>query len=411
MMTTFDPHAERPWSSEEDKQLRNAVCQEKEQSRPVKWDAIAASLPRRSKKECRKRWHHTMMEAVRKCEWKPEEDERLSGAVQKYGKNWTSVAQVVMTRNDNECMGRWNTLQNRNTNLNSTSNNMWTFEEFNRSHSTHRASVSSIASSADFHHDSSSYSTPYGSLPDPMVDEFLHEVGNISPHDTHYDSLDIDPSRLHPAPPSATIDPRQATHTDHTLDAFIDFEADRTGRTFEVRQHTPPHGQQFDPNDWSWFDTIVSQNGGHHHHEHHHSQHRHNGHPHGFLTDTHPSELSSDSPVGLDSGSSSYSSSRSGSLAPPPMQQVPNLDNMDFYSLQTSQLLSQKAPESPGAKVVIVCKSNDTRTLNSLDTIMKTLKANGHSVIQESQPVNGVPNGNDFLCGSLAIDDVLQDLC
>jgi len=59
---------------------------EKEQNRPVKWDAIAASLPRRSKKECRKRWHHTMMEAVRKCQWKPEEDERLSGAVQKYGK-------------------------------------------------------------------------------------------------------------------------------------------------------------------------------------------------------------------------------------------------------------------------------------------------------------------------------------
>jgi len=87
------------------------------------------------------------------------------------------------------------------------------------------------------------------------------------------------------------------------------------------------------------------------------------------------------------------------------MQQVPNLDNMDFYSLQTSQLHSQKAaPESPGAKVVIVCKSNDSRTLNSLDTIMKTLKANGHSVIQESQPVNGVSNGNDFFCGSLAID-------
>lgn len=111
MMAMFDPHAERPWSTEEDKQLRNAVLRgkpnssvwrnvadfhylltlkswvvkEKEQSRPVKWDTIAASLPRRSKKECRKRWHHTMMEAVRKCQWKPEEDERLSGAVQKSG--------------------------------------------------------------------------------------------------------------------------------------------------------------------------------------------------------------------------------------------------------------------------------------------------------------------------------------
>lgn len=112
MMAVFDPYAERPWSTEEDKQLRNAVLQgnpqnrirsrhvgdfhylltsgsriakEKEQGRPVKWDVIAASLPRRSKKECRKRWHHTMMEAVRKCQWKPEEDERLLGAAQKSG--------------------------------------------------------------------------------------------------------------------------------------------------------------------------------------------------------------------------------------------------------------------------------------------------------------------------------------
>lgn len=108
MMAVFDPHAERPWSADEDKQLRNAVLQgnppkiapggavshhvltspgekEKEQGRPVKWDTVAASLPRRSKKECRKRWHHTMMEAVRKCKWKPEEDERLLGAVQKSG--------------------------------------------------------------------------------------------------------------------------------------------------------------------------------------------------------------------------------------------------------------------------------------------------------------------------------------
>ncbi|KAL0633110.1 myb-like DNA-binding protein bas1 [Maublancomyces gigas] len=90
-MAVFDPYAERPWSTEEDKQLRNAVLQgsriakEKEHGRPVKWDVIAASLPRRSKKECRKRWHHTMMEAVRKCQWKPEEDERLLGAVQKSG--------------------------------------------------------------------------------------------------------------------------------------------------------------------------------------------------------------------------------------------------------------------------------------------------------------------------------------
>lgn len=85
------------------------------------------------------------------------------------------------------------------------------------------------------------------------------------------------------------------------------------------------------------------------------------------------------------------------------MQQTPNLENMDFYNLQNANLLPSKV--SPGgARVVIVCKSNDSRTLNSLETIMKTLKANGHSVIQESQPINSISSGNDYLCGSLAID-------
>lgn len=35
---------------------------------------------------------------------------------------------------------------------------------------------------------------------------------------------------------------------------------------------------------------------------------------------------------------------------------------------------------------------------------MRTLKASGHSVIQESQPTNMMPSENDYLCGSLAID-------
>lgn len=230
--------------------------------------------------------------------------------------------------NSTECMRRWNELQTRDTNANTNSpTSQWTFEEvgtkvlrlptsvnkhdckklspkktkltltmyqFNRTHS-HRASVSSSASSSDFHHDSPTYSSPYGSLSDPMVDDFLHDVGHMSPHNTHYDSMDIDPSRLHSAGPG-TIDPRQANmHQD--LDAFIDFDAERAGRTFEVRHATPTNGQHFDPNDWSWFDNMVTGPNGHPH------QH----HPAGFLTDTHPSELSHDSPGALDSGPSSYS--------------------------------------------------------------------------------------------------------
>lgn len=93
------------------------------------------------------------------------------------------------------------------------------------------------------------------------------------------------------------------------------------------------------------------------------------------------------------------SSSRSGSIAPP-KQEIPRSENVDFYNLQNANLLLSKG-SAGGVRVVIVCKSNDSRTLNSLDTIMQTLKASGHSVIQEPQPAS---SASDYLCGSLAID-------
>lgn len=100
--------------------------------------------------------------------------------------------------------------------------------------------------------------------------------------------------------------------------------------------------------------------------------------------------------VGI-SGADQSDSSRSGSIAPV-MQELPHLENVDFYNLpNANHLLSKGTPG--GVRVVIVCNSNDSRTLNSLDTIMRTLKASGHSVIQESQP-----SESDYLCGSLAID-------
>lgn len=90
-------------------------------------------------------------------------------------------------------------------------------------------------------------------------------------------------------------------------------------------------------------------------------------------------------------------SSRSGSIAPA-MQELPHPENVNFYNLPNANLLLSKGTPG-GVRVVIVCNSNDSRTLNSLDTIMRTLKASGHSVIQDSQPPE-----NDYLCGSLAID-------
>lgn len=81
--------------------------------------------------------------------------------------------------------------------------------------------------------------------------------------------------------------------------------------------------------------------------------------------------------------------------------QVSTPQAQDSYDTGNRNLLSLKSSGAVGGvKVVIVCKSNDLRTLSSLENIMKSLKANGHSVIQDSQPLGR----NDYLCGSLAYD-------
>lgn len=394
-MSTFDPHAERLWSKEEDKQLRNAVFQEKEQKRPVKWDTIAASLPRRSKKECRKRWHHTMMEAVRRCKWKPEEDERLNTAVRKFGRKWISVAQVVMTRNDNECMRRWKEIQARDANATPTAtpgspSSIWSLDELNQtqSHPQH-ASISSNISSTSYSPSTTSY-----------VDDLLRGMGQMSPQTTQFDSIDTEPLAMHSLDtPTGLMDSRgPEIHQD--LDAFIDFDAERSGNFFEPRYDSDGH--QSDSSEWGWFDSMMpaTTHGGR-------PQYDNNGlsiGSGGFMLDSHPGELMHDSPGALDS---SYSSTRSNSVVPQMQPQVSTPQAQDSYDTGNRNLLSLKSSGAVGGvKVVIVCKSNDLRTLSSLENIMKSLKANGHSVLQDSQPLGR----NDYLCGSLAYDDVLQDL-
>lgn len=163
------------------------------------------------------------------------------------------------------------------------------------------SSADSSSSSSDFHHDSPAYSSPYGSLSDPMVDQFLRDVSHMMPPNPHYsyDSMDIDPSRLHSSP--VAIDRQQSgMHQEH-LDAFIDFDAERSGRAFEA-QHTmsAKSQQQFDSGDWSWFDNMVAapssypQQQQYHHH-------------HPGLPNARQNEISHDSPGALDSSASSYS--------------------------------------------------------------------------------------------------------
>lgn len=97
----------RSWTREEDQLLRDAVnlgeskstlhcptstyiillspLEEPRSNSPSKWHAIAKHVPRRTNKDCRKRWFAKMASNIVKGGWATEEDQRLVKAIEKYG--------------------------------------------------------------------------------------------------------------------------------------------------------------------------------------------------------------------------------------------------------------------------------------------------------------------------------------
>ena len=53
------------------------------------WNRIAAKLPGRTNKDCRKRWSK-LCEHVKKGTWSDAEDQRLQSAVERFGYRWVS---------------------------------------------------------------------------------------------------------------------------------------------------------------------------------------------------------------------------------------------------------------------------------------------------------------------------------
>lgn len=54
------------------------------------WQKIAAVLPGRSNKDCRKRWFNVLSGGLRKGAWSPEEDSFLRDAVRVEGKSYVT---------------------------------------------------------------------------------------------------------------------------------------------------------------------------------------------------------------------------------------------------------------------------------------------------------------------------------
>ncbi|KAI9371574.1 hypothetical protein BJX61DRAFT_548167 [Aspergillus egyptiacus] len=97
----------RNWTAEEDFVLKQEVRRAQERGDNISWHEIAAFLPGRTNKDCRKRWYGTAAAKVRKGPWTEAEDERLRRGIERHGTKWAVVASVVGTRLPDQCSKRW----------------------------------------------------------------------------------------------------------------------------------------------------------------------------------------------------------------------------------------------------------------------------------------------------------------
>ncbi|KAI8991550.1 hypothetical protein BDF20DRAFT_909320 [Mycotypha africana] len=100
------PFRERaPWTPEEDNLLKLAV--QLYGDKTEKWSKIAACVPGRTNKNCRKRWFHSLDPSLRKGTWTEEEDQLLREGVSKFPNQWSKIAELLPGRTDDQCAKRW----------------------------------------------------------------------------------------------------------------------------------------------------------------------------------------------------------------------------------------------------------------------------------------------------------------
>jgi hypothetical protein len=93
------------WTADEDNLLRLAV--QLYGPNTEKWSKIAACVPGRTNKNCRKRWFHSLDPSLRKGPWTEEEDRLLREGVARYPKQWSKIADMIKGRTDDQCAKRW----------------------------------------------------------------------------------------------------------------------------------------------------------------------------------------------------------------------------------------------------------------------------------------------------------------
>lgn len=105
--TVMSDRQPRRWTSAEDQILREQVDAQHTRDVGRDWCQVAMALPGRTNKDCRKRWHNSVTEGLKKGQWSMSEDQLLTRGVHQYGPQWTKVATCVNTRSADQCAKRW----------------------------------------------------------------------------------------------------------------------------------------------------------------------------------------------------------------------------------------------------------------------------------------------------------------
>jgi len=96
------------WTEEEDEKLRILIILKREKN----WERIAKEMVGKTPSQCKQRWKTSLSPSIIKIterrKWVPEEDEKLSKLVTKYGtKNWRIIASHLRGRLPKQCRERW----------------------------------------------------------------------------------------------------------------------------------------------------------------------------------------------------------------------------------------------------------------------------------------------------------------
>jgi regulation of enolase protein 1 (concanavalin A-like superfamily) len=115
------------WTADEDSKLKNALRTHGGKD----WATIALLVPGRTQKQCHTRWRDALDLKIDQTNertgiWTVVEDMRLKVAVQTYGdKDWGAISELVPSRTQMQCWGRWQALTNPTTDLPYGHNGPW----------------------------------------------------------------------------------------------------------------------------------------------------------------------------------------------------------------------------------------------------------------------------------------------